>query len=257
MMPTLNEVVEGVSVNGLVVCVFANRDYVPVLDVWRKFFKKSTDCKCLVFALDSETHEFCVQNGLDVFLAPFEGDWLSFMRHQMVLTRKILDLGYTILVSDIDALWVKNPLDFTLSQDSDLVFSPGTIQPPKAHAEWGNVLCTGYFLIRPSDKVNSFLDCVQERMIGEGDQPAINHELLERDMKWDAQDSIYKIEFRGKSILQTISPRKGAAGGLTVTLLPNRYFQRITEDEDAYVIHPTVPKKCVDKLKAFKDLGVI
>lgn len=251
------EVAREVSVNNCVICVFANKVYIPVLGVWNKCFKKSTNCKYLVCALDKETHEFCIKNGLDVFFAPFEGDWLSFMQHQMVLTRKVLDLGYTILISDIDALWVKNPLDFTLSQDSDLVFSPGTIQPPKAHSQWGNVLCTGYFLVRPSDEVNSFLDCVQERMLGEGDQPAINHELLERDMKWDAQDSVYKIEFRGKSILQTISPRKGAAGGLTVTLLPNRYFQRLTEDEDAYVIHPVAPKKCVDKLRVFKELGVI
>ena len=175
----------------------------------------------------------------------------------MILTRKMLDLSYTVLVSDVDALWVKNPLDLTLSQDSDLVFSPGTIQPPRAHAQWGNVLCTGYFLVRPSDKINSFLDCVQDRMLREGDQPAINHELLERDMKWDRQDSVYKIEFKEKSILQTISPRKGAAGNLTVTLLPNRYFQRLTEDEDAYVIHPIAPKKCVDKLRVFKDLGLI
>jgi hypothetical protein len=256
-MSTLNNVAREVSVDNLVVCVFANRDYVPVLDVWNKFFKKTANCKYLVFALDRETHEFCFQHGLDVFFTPFEGDWLSFMRHQMLLTRKILDLGYTILVSDVDALWIKNPIDFTLSQDSDLVFSPGTIQPPRAHAQWGNVLCTGYFLVRPSDKVDSFLDCVQERMLREGDQPAINHELLERGMKWDSQDSVYKIEFREKSILQTITPRRGAAGGLTVTLLPNRYFQRLTEDEDAYVIHPIAPKKCADKLRVFKDLGVI
>ena len=68
-MSMLNEVAKNVSVDDLVVCVFANSDYVPVLDVWSKFFKKSANCKFLVFALDSETREFCVQHGLDFFCA--------------------------------------------------------------------------------------------------------------------------------------------------------------------------------------------
>jgi hypothetical protein len=211
----------------------------------------------LVFALDVETHEFCVQIGLDVFCAPFAGDWLGFMRHQMILTRKILDLKYTILVSDIDALWVKNPLDYTLAQDSDLVFSPGTIQPPRAHAQWGNVLCTGYFLIRPSDRVNAFLDCVEKRMLREGDQPAINHELLKRGLKWESRESGYYVEFRGKQILQTTSSRRGEVDSLSVTLLPNRHFQRLEEDEGALIVHPIAPKRCADKLKVFKEMGVI
>jgi hypothetical protein len=256
-MTPLEELVKKVSINDLTICVFANNNYIPVLEIWNKYFKNSTNSRCIVFALDEKTHEYCVQNCLDVFFAPFEGDWLGFMRHQMVLTRKILSLNHTVLVSDIDAIWVKNPLEYTLANDSDMVFSPGTIQPPRAHAQWGNVLCTGYFLIRPRDQVNAFLDCVEKRMLNEGDQPAINHELLERGLTWEGQECIYHIEFREKQILQTHSPRRGHAGDLSVTLLPNRYFQRLEEEEDALIIHPISPKQCADKLRVFGEIGVI
>ena len=66
-----------------------------------------------LIALDAKTYKFCNRKIRIIFCSHIK-DWLSFMRHQMRITRKILDLNYKILVSDIDAIWVKDPLKYSL-----------------------------------------------------------------------------------------------------------------------------------------------
>ena len=75
LMLAFAEVAREVSVNNCVICVFANKVYIPVLGVWNKCFKKSTNCKYLVCALDKETHEFCIKNGLVEFHAAPNGSY--------------------------------------------------------------------------------------------------------------------------------------------------------------------------------------
>ena len=91
----------------------------------------------------------------------------------------------------------------------------------------------------------------------EGDQPAINKELLSRNLAWQDKETLYSISLNVKSIMQTLNPRIGNAGDLSVTLLPNRFFQRLKEETDALIVHPLAPKKSVDKLKVFRRIGLI
>tara|TARA_B100001248_G_C27391410_1_gene462569 strand:- start:1423 stop:2199 length:777 start_codon:yes stop_codon:yes gene_type:complete len=258
MPETLKDIALRVVDNKLVICVFANKDYLPVLNLWEKYFSKAVKKKFLVFSFDEETFEFCKEKKYETFFSPYSEKWgLGFMRHMMYLTREIINLNFSILVSDIDAIWLKDPLEFTTSTNSDLIFSPGTIQPPEAFVEWGNVLCCGYFLIRPSLRVNKFLDCVEKRMEYEGDQPAINKELLSRNLKWQENGNFYGINFCGHNVIQSVNSRVGQAGDISVTLLPNRFFQRLQEKEDALVFHPIAPKECATKLNLFKQYGIM
>jgi hypothetical protein len=243
--------------DNLVTCVFSNSQYFPVLEIWHRYFKRCTDRKCLVIALDNETMELCQERNYDAYLSQYQGDWLGFMRHQMMITRRLLNFGHPTLISDIDAIWLSDPVEFTLSHDSDLVFSPGTFQPPKAHAEWGNVLCTGYFLLRPSPRLNGFLDAVETRMEKEGDQPAINHELLARNLRWTEQDDCYDMKRRRGIIKQSTSSRQGSTNDLSVTLLPNKLFQRLPEETTPLVFHPLARKTCETKLEAFAKHGIL
>lgn len=257
--PNLSECAKNVAERNLVICVFANKSYIPILKLWYRYFSANVNSKFLVVALDAKTYRFCKKEKYESFFAPYIGGGfgLGFMRHQMNITRKILDLNYEILVSDIDAIWIKDPLKYTLSCKTDIVFSPGTVQPPEAHAKWGNVLCTGYFLIRPNQKVDTFLNNVQKRMEKEGDQPAINNELLSRNLVWNDNEKLYSISHNGRNIMQSLNPRIGIAGDLSVTLLPNRLFQRVKENADALVVHPLAAKKSADKLKIFREIGLL
>ena len=68
---------------------------------------------------------------------------------------------------------------------------------------------------------------------------------------------MYSISHNGRNIMQSLNPRIGIAGDLSVTLLPNRFFQRLKENVDAYVVHPLAPKKSTEKLKIFREIGLL
>lgn len=243
--------------DNVVVCVFANRGYGTLLRHWLLTAARAGCHKPLVFCLDEETARICEQAGVLHHLVPFTGDWLGFMRHQMRVTRDVLALGYAPLVTDIDAIWLRDPIPFTLSHTQDVVFSPGTLQPPEAHAAWGNVLCFGYFLLRPTAAVQWLLDQVLPLMETAGDQPVINRFLLTQGLNFEST-SLYPMPFRGKDVLQSRETRTGIVGDLSVALLPNRLIQRLPEPDEPepLVIHPITPKVEKAKIAHFKEIGL-
>ena len=258
MKTNLEDCLEKVSEKGLVVCVFANKDYIPILSFFNMYFSSAVNRKYLVIAFDEETFYYCGKKNYCTYYSPFHEPFgIKFMQHQMEIIKKIITLNYNVLVSDIDAIWLKDPIPYTLSSSSDIVFSPGTIQPQEAFEKWGNVLCCGYFLLMANERVLNFLESVQKRMIYEGDQPAINKELISRNLIWKNDTKLYELNFQKKKIIQSEDTRIGIADKISVALLPNRFFQRLAEKEDPLVFHPIAPKICVDKMEVFKENGFL
>ena len=243
--------------NGVVVCIFANKDYGQLLVHWLRKTNRVTSASPVVFCLDEDTANLCERLEATFLLTPFSGDWLGFMRHQMRLTIDILELGYSPLISDIDAIWVRDPIPYTVSLPHDAVFSPGTIQPLGAHRAWGNVLCTGYFLLRPVSPILALLKKTLPLMEKEGDQPALNRILAERGFQFD-RDDLYAMKFRGHDVLQSAEARTGVQDGLSIALLPNRLFQRLAEPDEPepFIIHPVAPKIEADKISVFREMGI-
>ena len=118
-----------------------------------------------------------------------------------------------------------------------MVFSPGTIQPLEAHAAWGNVLCTGFFLLRPTPAVFELVDAALPLIGKMGDQPALNRVLAARGMRF-SDDNLYSM--------------------LSAALLPNRLYQRLPEPDEPepFIIHPIAPKVEADKIALFTELGL-
>lgn len=240
---------------GVIVCVFADHKYTEVLSNWLRKQAQVSNATPVVFCLDRQTQSVCEGLRAEHILVPYSGDWLGFMRHQMDITLKMLRMGFAPLITDIDAIWVRDPLPTTLQHPQDMVFSPGTIQPLVAHAKWGNVLCTGFFLLRPTPKTVSFIEEVSKRMYDEGDQPAINRLLVEKGLDFTRPD-LYTIPFRNNDVMQSHSTRFGVTQGLSVALLPNRLFQRLAENSEPapLIIHPIAPKTQEAKIEVLKSL---
>ncbi len=190
-------------------------------------------------------------------LFPFTGDRLGFWRHRVAILRKILDLGYSPLVSDIDAIWLRDPVPYIAGQPQDAIFSPGSIFPEEAHSVWGNVLCAGPCLLRPTPAVLTFLDQVWPHLRTQDDQAAINRQLLTLGLEFEPAD-LYPMPFRGRDVLQSRDTRTGTVGDLSVALLPNRLFQRLPEpgEPEPLVIHPVSPKVEDTKIAHFREIGL-
>ncbi|HXI87328.1 MAG TPA: putative nucleotide-diphospho-sugar transferase [Parvularculaceae bacterium] len=242
---------------GVVVCAFVDRNYRKLLSHWLELQARCSDAKPVIFCLDEDTAAVCDASCVIHCLRPYSGDWLGFMSHQMKITREILALGFSPVIADVDALWLRDPLPHVISHPQDMVFSPGTIQPLEAHAAWGNVLCTGFFLLRPTPAVFELVDAALPLIGKMGDQPALNRVLAARGMRF-SDDNLYSMPFRGYDVAQSRETRLGECGGLSAALLPNRLYQRLPEPDEPepFIIHPIAPKVEADKIALFTELGL-
>ena len=144
----------------------------------------------------------------------------------------LVEAGYSVILSDSDALWVKDPMqDFDLPEvrDSNIVASRGSFPPELGHV-WGSTACMGFILFRPSVGMNTILVKMEKLVLKLGDdQKAINTALKELGVDWDASTDmryVLSTDF-GRGTVPVGDPDKG---GLNVTLLPhNRYTRRCHE----------------------------
>ncbi|XP_020098503.1 beta-arabinofuranosyltransferase RAY1 [Ananas comosus] len=117
-----------------VVLGIAGASYRDMLMSWACRLRHLGVSNILICALDSETYEFSVLQGLPVFMDSMSPRNVSFddchfgtecfqrvtkVKSRIVL--QILKLGYNVLLSDVDVYWFNNPLPYLLS------FGPGTL----------------------------------------------------------------------------------------------------------------------------------
>ncbi|WCJ38537.1 Nucleotide-diphospho-sugar transferase family protein [Euphorbia peplus] len=114
--------------NQTVVFAVAGHSYKDMLMSWVCRLRRLRVTNFLICALDQETYEFSVLQGLPVFYDPSAPSNISFndchfgttcfQRVTKVKSRtvlKILKLGYNVLLSDVDVYWFSNPLSVVSS----------------------------------------------------------------------------------------------------------------------------------------------
>ncbi|KAK8615872.1 hypothetical protein V6N13_017445 [Hibiscus sabdariffa] len=137
--------------NRTVVLTVAGYSYKDMLMSWVCRLRHLRITNFLVSALDSETYQFSIMQGLPVFNDPSAPSNISFndchfgtkcfqrvtkVKSRLVLT--ILKLGYNVLLSDVDVYWFRNPLPMlssfgpaTLVAQSDEYNQTGPINLPR------------------------------------------------------------------------------------------------------------------------------
>ncbi|XP_039034794.1 beta-arabinofuranosyltransferase RAY1-like [Hibiscus syriacus] len=137
--------------NRTVVLTVAGYSYKDMLLSWVCRLRHLRITNFLVSALDYETYQFSVMQGLPVFNDPSAPSNISFndchfgtkcfqrvtkVKSRLVL--KILKLGYNVLLSDVDVYWFRNPLPMlssfgpaTLAAQSDEYNQTGPINLPR------------------------------------------------------------------------------------------------------------------------------
>ena len=72
-------------------------------------------------------------------------------------------------------------------------------------------------MLRSNENVIDFLESVDKRMTYEGDQPALNHELLDRGLSFNIDKNSYYLTVDNKNVLQSYS----------VNLVPPKILQSL------------------------------
>ncbi|KAJ8539484.1 hypothetical protein K7X08_013736 [Anisodus acutangulus] len=204
--PRLAKILAEVAVEKEIIVVLANSNVKSMLEIWFTSIKSVGIPNYLVVALDDAILDFCKENEVNVYKRdPDENvDFISKTgKNQAVsglkfrILREFLQLGYSILLSDVDIVYLQNPFDH-LHQDSDVeAMSDGhdnktsygyndvSDEPDMSWGQYAHTMRiwaynSGFFYIRPTIPAIELLDRVAGRLAREPnlwDQAVFNEEL--------------------------------------------------------------------------------
>ncbi|KAK9129938.1 hypothetical protein Sjap_010425 [Stephania japonica] len=182
--PRLAKILEKVAVRKELIVALANANVKDSLEVWFDSIKKVGIPNYLVVALDEETESFCKSKDVQC-------------TKEILMMALMILLGYSVLLSDVDIVYIQNPFDH-IYRDSDVesmsdghsnltaygyddVFDePGMGWSRYAHTMRIWVFNSGFFYIRPTIPSIELLDRVAARLAkkNEWDQTVFNEELF-------------------------------------------------------------------------------
>ncbi|KAL5203199.1 hypothetical protein ABZP36_014151 [Zizania latifolia] len=182
--------------NRSVVLAVAGASYRDMLMNWVCRLRHLRVANFVVCALDQETYEFSVLQGLPVFRDPLSPKNVSFddchfgtqcfqqvtkVKSRIVL--KILRLGYNVLLSDVDVYWFHNPVPFlhslgpaTFAAQSDEFNGTGPVNLPRR-------LNSGFYYARSDDATITAMEMIVKHATNSGlsEQPSFYDVLCGED----------------------------------------------------------------------------
>lgn len=128
--PELATFLEKVAIDNEVLVAVSNINYAQkggMLDVWMDGVKRAKVKNAMVVALDDETKKNVEERGLPAFRMTLEipesqkdaGSNHAVSALKFRILKRFLELGYSVLLSDVDVVTLKNPFDH-LVRDSDV-----------------------------------------------------------------------------------------------------------------------------------------
>jgi hypothetical protein len=203
--PRLAKILEKVAVKREIIVALANSNVKEMLQVWFTNIKRVGISNYLVVALDDEISKFCESNqvpfykrdpddGIDTIGKQGGNHAVSGLKFRIL--REFLQLGYSVLLSDVDIVYLQNPFDH-LYRDSDVEsmsdghnnmtaygYNDVFDEPAMGWARYAHtmriwVYNSGFFYIRPTIPSIELLDRVAARLSKENawDQAVFNEEL--------------------------------------------------------------------------------
>ncbi|XP_038678704.1 arabinosyltransferase RRA3-like [Tripterygium wilfordii] len=205
--PRLAKILEKVSVQREVIVIVANSNVKDTLEVSFNSIKTAGIPNYLVVALDEEIVKFCQENNVTVYKRDPDEGFDSIGRSnsgsavsglKFRILREFLQMGYSVLLSDVDIVYLQNPFDH-LYRDSDVesmtdghdnrtaygyvdVFDDPVMGRSRyifSTRMW--VFNSGFFYIRPTMASLELLDRVTGRLTRDPnlwDQIVFNEELF-------------------------------------------------------------------------------
>lgn len=209
--PKLAKILEDVAVNRELIVTLANSNVKDMLEVWFTNIKRVGIPNYLVFALDEEIYNLCQLNDVPVYKRGIEeieedenfesiaktGGNHAVSGLKFRILREFLQMGYSVLLSDVDIVYLQNPFKH-LYRDSDVEsmtdghnnmtaygYNDVFDEPEMGWARYAHtmriwVYNSGFFYIRPTIPSIELLDRVAGRLAREKawDQAVFNEELF-------------------------------------------------------------------------------
>lgn len=256
------------SINKKVTITFCNENYLDTLRDWIGYYRKTGNYCLFVFAMDRKTQLYCEKHCILTHLIQIDlsKSGLSLLwKKRLLIVNDLINIGLSVILTDIDAFWLDNPCDHLFDQGYDIISSVGTKYPLSVYESVGKVLCFGLICFNPTPKTLRILaECVTRYDQYKDDQKCLNHIL---------NDACLKIE-SGKDVLNTILTMPNDVShevilndndltaktkcGLRVKLLSHKRFQRLFDQKHRPIVsHLLSPKDtqskqyCLERIKDY------
>ena len=211
------------------IMAFGDSKYKRIAHNWALYLHRHGIENYTIYSLDQDIYDYLVENEINTELLPLDifegGDHLWNWRKRLKLIFKLLNEGINVLHSDLDAIWLKNPLIF-IEKDYDIVASTGTF-PQNIYEKIGYTLCMGWIYYKSSTIVKQLFENILNKdiQVKFDDQIEFNLELF---------NSTEYEDLKLKTLDQSIVSRKQS------------------QDNNAYVHHP-LSEKSINREKLLKD----
>ena len=243
--------------------VVASDAYAHLLENWVAHAHELGITDFLIVAMDDKLQARLSDRGLVVARGHFDGSAADFWLRRLLIWQYLLQLGVHIVQSDVDALWIRNPIPTLFAdQQFDILCSQGTLHPSDTAALWGFVLCTGLMSMRPSASTVRFIDAFARKadlVLQTDDQEVMNHMLVEGGAAWNRHGLASCVsEVRGNTFetFDGIIDCRDAVSGATIGLLPHALFPRLpTAAPGAYVKHVLRPEDDSLRIEELRAVG--
>ncbi|KAI3973581.1 hypothetical protein MKW92_033307 [Papaver armeniacum] len=204
--PRLAKLLKKVALRNELIVALANSKVKEILEVWFNNIKRVGILNYLVIALDDNIASFCELNDVPVYKRNSDESFDEIVRTgskhavsglKFRVLREFLQLGYSVLLSDVDIVYLQDPFDH-IYRDSDVEsmtdghnnmtaygFNDVFDEPSMGRGRYVHTMrvwvCnSGFFYIRPTIPAIELLDRVVDRLAKEKawDQAVFNEELF-------------------------------------------------------------------------------
>jgi hypothetical protein len=182
--------------NDILVVTYASKKLKKVALNWVRHIEKLNIENYIVYSLDKETYEYLQKHNVKTQqtkhwrikkVAP-DGKGIFNWHQRFRMIRDLVASGKNVVCSDLDAIWHKNPLEFT-NNDADIVSSRESAGIPyEVSSRMGFNLCLGWIFFRSTTSTLSFMDIILRKSRFD-DQIRFNEKFFDNKTKSDITES--------------------------------------------------------------------
>lgn len=231
--------------NNLIIISCANYGYIRVAINWARHLSALDISGYIVFALDKKSYDILSNENINTLLFEIDAkDWGALMYYKMRIPYEILKINIDVLWSDLDAVWLRNPLEYINIPDCDIIGSIVEHEkawPPTVREVWKFTICTGWIYFRNTHPTKNMLCNILEVTPFSSDQKVFNEYLLK-------QNPLITHMQDGSRLLKTDQ--------FTIKVLSSLVINRGNYLKDLYVCHPLSEKNGFDTEKVLRREGL-
>jgi len=206
-----------------------------------------------VVCLDQQLADFMASIGKPCIADLVEAGIPIIWRARLQLVDKLLERGTSVLLTDADAVWIKNPMEFL--KDADIVAQRGS-WPFYVSNLLGATACMGFAYFAGSPEVFDFFHDQVLSKFRDDDQVALNAALMENGIYFD-----HKLDYEeSRNIDRGIVPATVDRRKLHVDFLDHYRFPRLCEatplNADTVMAHCYTPKNAHAKVLVLKNMSL-